>query len=73
MYPREGQLHLPPHFARLAGEGLSNPEIATRLFLPASRIMEISTNPLTTFGDAGTLAAFGFLTAYFLISVAAPS
>ncbi|HLN42000.1 MAG TPA: hypothetical protein VK215_06085, partial [Acidimicrobiales bacterium] len=26
----------------------------------------------TTFGDAGTLAAFGFLTAYFLISVAAP-
>ena len=35
-------------------------------------ILEIFTNPLTTFGDAGTLAAFGFLTAYFLISIAAP-
>ena len=35
-------------------------------------VLEIFTNPLTTFGDAGTLAAFGFLTAYFLISVAAP-
>ena len=35
-------------------------------------VLEIFTNPLTTFGDAGTLAAFGFLTAYFLISFAAP-
>ena len=35
-------------------------------------ILEISTNPLTTFGDAGTLAAFGFLTAYYLITIAAP-
>jgi len=35
-------------------------------------VLEVFTNPLTTFGDAGTLAAFGFLTAYFLISVAAP-
>jgi amino acid transporter len=30
------------------------------------------TSPLTIFGDAGTLAAFGFLLAYFMISVAAP-
>jgi len=30
------------------------------------------TEPLTIFGDAGTFAAFGFLLAYFLISVAAP-
>jgi amino acid transporter len=29
-------------------------------------------NSLTLFGDAGTLAAFGFLTAYFLIAVASP-
>jgi len=29
-------------------------------------------NALTIFGDAGTLAAFGFLTAYFLIAIAAP-
>ncbi len=30
------------------------------------------TSPLTIFGDAGTLAAFGFLFAYYMISVAAP-
>lgn len=30
------------------------------------------TSPLTLFGDAGTMAAFGFLFAYFMISVAAP-
>ncbi len=35
-------------------------------------ILEIFTNPLTSFGDAGTLAAFGFLLAYYLITVAAP-
>jgi amino acid transporter len=35
-------------------------------------VLEIFTNPLTTFGDAGTLAAFGFLLAYFLITIAAP-
>jgi amino acid transporter len=32
----------------------------------------IWTNPLTAFGDAGTLAAFGFLLAYYLITLAAP-
>ena len=32
----------------------------------------IFTNPLTAFGDSGTLAAFGFLVAYYLITVAAP-
>jgi amino acid transporter len=36
-------------------------------------LLEIFTNPNTIFGDAGTLAAFGFLTAYFLISIAAPT
>jgi amino acid transporter len=35
-------------------------------------VLELVTNPVTTFGDAGTLAAFGFLLAYFLITVAAP-
>jgi amino acid transporter len=35
-------------------------------------VLELNTNPLTTFGDAGTLAAFGFLLAYFLITIAAP-
>jgi amino acid transporter len=36
-------------------------------------ILEIVTNPVTTFGDAGTLAAWGFLAAYFWISIAAPA
>lgn len=35
-------------------------------------VMSIFTNPITAFGDAGTLAAFGFLLAYYLITVAAP-
>ena len=35
-------------------------------------MLELVTNPVTTFGDAGTLAAFGFLLAYFLITIAAP-
>jgi len=35
-------------------------------------ILEAFTNPLTIFGDAGTLAAFGFLLAYFMITIAAP-
>jgi amino acid transporter len=35
-------------------------------------LLEINTSTLTIFGDAGTLAAFGFLLAYFLISIAAP-
>jgi len=34
-------------------------------------VMQLFTDPLTTFGDAGTLAAFGFLLAYYLISIAA--
>jgi amino acid transporter len=34
-------------------------------------VMQAFTDPLTTFGDAGTLAAFGFLLAYYLISIAA--
>jgi amino acid transporter len=38
--------------------------------LPA--FLMVFTNPLTAFGDAGTLAAFGFLVAYYLITVAAP-
>jgi amino acid transporter len=42
------------------------------LILAVPIILEVFTNPLTSFGDAGTLAAFGFLTAYFLISIAAP-
>ncbi len=42
------------------------------LILGVPCVLEIFTNPLTIFGDGGTLAAFGFLTAYYLISIAAP-
>ena len=35
-------------------------------------ILSFLTDTLTIFNDAGTLAAFGFLLAYFLISIAAP-
>lgn len=35
-------------------------------------VLSLLTDPLTIFNDAGTLAAFGFLLAYFLISIAAP-
>jgi amino acid transporter len=45
--------------------------IALIFALPA--FLMIFTNPLTAFGDAGTLAAFGFLVAYYLITVAAPA
>jgi len=44
--------------------------IAMIFSLPA--FLMIFTNPLTAFGDAGTLAAFGFLVAYYLITIAAP-
>ena len=42
------------------------------MVLAVPLLLEIFTNPLTIFGDAGTLAAFGFLLAYYLISIAAP-
>ena len=52
------------------------PHVAIAVFTIAvfaiPSVMQIFTDPLTTFGDAGTLAAFGFLLAYFMISVAAP-
>ena len=52
------------------------PHIAVTLYIgiifgvPA--FLTIFTNPLTAFGDAGTLAAFGFLVAYYLVTLAAP-
>ena len=56
--------------------GNQTPHIAIAVYILAivtiPVVLEIFTNPLTTFGDAGTLAAFGFLTAYFLITFAAP-
>jgi amino acid transporter len=42
----------------------------TIVLLAICSAMQAFTNPLTTFGDAGTLAAFGFLLAYFLVTIA---
>jgi amino acid transporter len=67
VFPRQvGQVHPrngTPHVAITA-------YIVIMFLIPS--ILEIVTNPLTTFGDAGTLAAWGFLAAYFWISVASP-
>jgi len=44
--------------------------IAIMFLVPA--VLSLFTDPLTIFNYAGTLAAFGFLLAYFMISIAAP-
>jgi len=65
-----------PHRIGAAHDRNRTPHVAITIFTIAvfgiPSVMQVFTNPLTTFGDAGTLAAFGFLLAYFLISVAAP-
>ena len=74
-YPmaRHGALH---HAMGNSHHRNKTPHIAitvyTIIVFAIPTIMQAFTDPLTTFGDAGTLAAFGFLTAYYLISVAAP-
>lgn len=45
----------------------------TATILAVVSILLIFNDPLTIFGDAGTLAAFGFLLVYFMVSVAAPA
>ncbi len=75
IYPMAEHTIFPKHLGRAHKEN-QTPHVAITLYILAILaipvILEIFTNPNTTFGDAGTLAAFGFLTAYFLISVAAP-
>ncbi len=75
IYPMAEHTIFPKHLGRAHKEN-QTPHIAITLYILAILavpvILEMFTNPNTTFGDAGTLAAFGFLTAYFLISVAAP-
>ena len=75
IYPMAEHTVFPKHLGRAHKEN-QTPHVAITVYILAILtvpvVLEIFTNPLTTFGDAGTLAAFGFLTAYFLISVAAP-
>ncbi len=53
------------------------PHIAVTVYIgiifAVPAVLAIFTNPLTAFGDAGTLAAFGFLVAYYLVTLAAPA
>ena len=76
MYPMARHGILSGHLGR-AHVTNRTPHIAVTVYvgmifaLPA--FLMIFTNPLTAFGDAGTLAAFGFLVAYYLITVAAPA
>jgi amino acid transporter len=75
IYPMAHHTVFPKHFARSHPKN-KTPHVAITCFilliLAVPCVLEIFTNPLTTFGDGGTLAAFGFLTAYWMISIAAP-
>jgi amino acid transporter len=76
MYPM-GQHGLLPASVGTAHRQHGTPHLAitvyTAMILVDTCILEVFTNPLTIFNDAGTLAAFGFLLAYFLCTVAAPA
>jgi amino acid transporter len=76
IYPMGQHLVFPRHLGR-AHVTNGTPHVAITVYIAimflVPTVLETSTNPLTTFGDAGTLAAFGFLLAYFLISIAAPA
>jgi len=75
IYPMAQHTVFPQRLGR-AHKDNQTPHVAITVYIAVivtiPIVLEVFTNPLTTFGDAGTLAAFGFLTAYFLISVAAP-
>jgi len=76
VYPMARHAIFPGHLGR-SHRANQTPHVAITVFIAVMvvipMVLEVFTNPLTTFGDAGTLAAFGFLTAYFLISFAAPA
>jgi amino acid transporter len=76
IYPMGQHLVFPRHLGRAHATN-GTPHIAISVYVGimflVPTVLEINTNPLTTFGDAGTLAAFGFLLAYFLITFAAPA
>jgi amino acid transporter len=75
LYPMGEHMVFPRHLGRAHPKN-GTPHVAITVYIaimfaiPA--VLELVTNPVTTFGDAGTLAAFGFLLAYFLITIASP-
>ena len=75
IYPMGQHLIFPHHLGKAHAKN-GTPHVAISVYIimmfVIPTILHIFTDPLTTFDDAGTLAAFGFLCAYFLISIAAP-
>jgi amino acid transporter len=72
VYPMANHHVLPKPLGRTHSAN-KTPHVAITAFIVVMpSVLLLFTNPLTTFGDAGTLAAFGFITAYYLITVAAP-
>src|ERR1700722_1159511 len=65
----------PHQLAKTHGRN-ETPHVATSVYIVVMflipTVLEIFTNPLNTFDNAGTLAAWGFLVSYFAISIAAP-
>jgi amino acid transporter len=76
IYPMGEHMVFPRHLGSAHPKN-GTPHVAITVYVAIMfaipTVLEIVTNPLTTFGDAGTLAAFGFLLAYFLITIAAPA
>jgi amino acid transporter len=76
VYPMGEHMVFPHHLGKAHPKN-GTPHVAITVYIvimfAIPTVLEIVTNPLTTFGDAGTLAAFGFLLAYFLITIAAPA
>ena len=76
IYPMGEHMVFPSHLGKAHPKN-GTPHVAITVYIAIMfaipTVLEIVTNPLTTFGDAGTLAAFGFLLAYFLITIAAPA
>lgn len=76
IFPMGEHLVFPSHLGRAHPKN-GTPHVAITVYVAIMfaipTVLEIVTNPLTTFGDAGTLAAFGFLLAYYLITIAAPA
>jgi amino acid transporter len=76
IFPMGEHMVFPSHLGRAHPKN-GTPYVAITVYVAIMfaipTVLEIVTNPLTTFGDAGTLAAFGFLLAYYLITIAAPA
>ena len=76
IYPMGEHMVFPRHLGSAHPKN-GTPHVAITVYVAIMfaipTVLETVTSPLTTFGDAGTLAAFGFLLAYFLITIAAPA